>query len=227
MRVRSILKHVLLVAAAVQGATLLTLVSIDQWRKRGRVPAVFPRVPPRSVTAGGSEVTVYTYGEDLYYDMLGAIRQAKSEVFFETFIWKGDAIGQSFKRALIEAADRGVQVYVVYDAFANLVVPRSFFDLPPTIKVRKHPLVASPFRLIRNSGRDHRKLLVVDHDAAFVGGYNIGSLYATDWRDTHARLTGDIVWDMRNAFIDYWNLFTTSSRAALPDSGSAHWQVGS
>ena len=69
-------------------------------------------------------------------------------------------------------------------------------------------MIASPFRLIRNSGRDHRKLLVVDHDVAFVGGYNIGSLYATDWRDTHARLTGDIVWDMRNAFIDYWNLFT-------------------
>ena len=38
----------------------------------------FPRLPPRSVTAGGSEVTVYTYGEDLYHDMLDAIRQAKS-----------------------------------------------------------------------------------------------------------------------------------------------------
>ena len=101
-----------------------------------------------------------------------------------------------------------MQVYVAYDGFANLVVPPAFFDLPPTIKVRRHPVVASPFRLFRNSGRDHRKLLVVDHDVAFVGGYNIGSLYATDWRDTHARLTGDIVWDMRNAFIDYWNLFT-------------------
>ena len=224
VKVGTILKHAALGVAAVQGVTLVTLVAIDQWRKRSRSPAVFPRVPPRSVTAGGSEVTLYTYGEDLYYDMLGAIRQAKSEVFFETFIWKGDAIGQSFKRALIEAADRGVQVYVVYDAFANLVVPRSFFDLPPTIKVRRHPLITSPFRMIRNSGRDHRKLLVVDHDAAFVGGYNIGSLYATDWRDTHARLTGDIVWDMRNAFIDYWNLFTGPGRPALADSGSAHWQ---
>lgn len=221
---RTVVKHAVLAVAAVQGATLLALMAIDQRRKRNRAPAVFPRVPPRSVTAGGSEVTVYTYGEDLYYDMLGAIRQAKSEIYFETFIWKGDEIGQSFKRALIEAADRGVQVYVVYDAFANLVVPQSFFDLPPTIKVRRHPLVTSPFRMVRNSGRDHRKLLVVDHDAAFVGGYNVGSLYATDWRDTHARLTGDIVWDMRNAFIDYWNLFTGPHRPALPDSGSDHWQ---
>ena len=49
-----------------------------------------PTVRPASVTAGGSEVTVYSYGEDLYRDMLDAIAQAKSRVFFETFIWKGD-----------------------------------------------------------------------------------------------------------------------------------------
>lgn len=213
-----------MIAAAAQGATLLALAAIDQRRKRNPAPAVFPRVAPRSVTAGGSEVTVYTYGEDLYRDMLDAIRQAQTEIYFETFIWKGDAVGQSFKRALIEAADRGVRVCVAYDIFANLVVPRRFFDFPPTIEVGRHPFIVSPFHLIRNSGRDHRKLLVVDSKVAFVGGYNIGKLYATDWRDTHARLTGDIVWDMRNAFIDYWNLFSGRERPALPDAGSDHWQ---
>ena len=66
---------------------------------------------------------------------------------------------------------------------------------------------------------------MVDDDAAFVGGYNIGSLYATDWRDTHARLTGDIVWDMQNAFIDYWNLFASDeAQGRLPDIGSRTWQ---
>jgi len=166
--VRSIVKRTVLAAAAVQGATLLTLVAIDMYRKRGRTPAIFPRLPPRSITSGGSEVTVYTYGEDLYRDMLHAIRHAKHEIFFETFIWKSDEIGQAFKTALIEAADRGVKVYVVFDEFANLVVPRSFFRLPPNINVRRHPMIASGFRFPRNSGRDHRKLLVVDHDAAVV-----------------------------------------------------------
>ena len=156
--------------------------------------------------------------------MLDAIRQAKSRVFFETFIWKGDAVGQAFKEALIDAANRGVKVYVVFDEFANLVVPRSFFVLPKNIAVRRHPMIASGFRFPRNSGRDHRKLLVVDDVAAFVGGYNIGSLYATDWRDTHARLTGDIVWDVQNAFIDYWNLWAGRRRASLPDFGSRTWQ---
>ncbi len=221
---RTIIKRVSLAVGAVQGATLLVLAGVDYHRKRHRKPFVFPRVAPRSVTAGASEVTVYTYGEDLYGDMLDAIRKASSRVFFETFIWKADDVGHAFKTALIDAANRGVKVYVVFDQFANLVVPQSFFRFPANVAVRRHPMIASGFRFPRNSGRDHRKLLVVDDVAAFIGGYNIGSLYATDWRDTHARLTGDIVWDVQNAFIDYWNLFTSRRRAALPDFGSRTWQ---
>ena len=162
-----VVRHAALAVAAVQGATLLALVAVDLYRKRGRRPVDFPRVPPRSITAGGSEVTVYTYGEDLYRDMLDAIAQARSRVFFETFIWKGDAIGQAFKDALIAAADRGVKVYVVYDHFANLVVPPQLLHVPP--QRRRPPAPArsrSPFRPLRNSGRDHRKILVVDDAVA-------------------------------------------------------------
>jgi cardiolipin synthase A/B len=221
--VGTLLKRLVQAVVAVQGATLLALFIVDHRRKKLRKPATFPRLPPRSVTVGGSEVTVYTYGEDLYRDMLNAISQAKSRIFFESFIWKGDAVGQAFKDALIDAANRGVKVYVVFDEFANLVVPRSFFIFPENIAVRRHPLIVSGFRFPRNTGRDHRKLLVVDDVAAFLGGYNIGSLYATDWRDTHARLTGDIVWDVQNAFIDFWNLWARR-RTALPDSGGITWQ---
>jgi cardiolipin synthase len=220
----TLLKRMVQAVVVVQGATLLALAVVDYRRKKLRKPATFPRVSPRSVTVGTSEVTVYTYGEDLYRDMLHAINQAKSRIFFESFIWKGDAVGQAFKDALIAAADRGVKVYVVFDEFANLVVPRSFFVFPKNIAVRRHPLIASGFRFPRNTGRDHRKLLVVDDHVGFLGGYNIGSLYATDWRDTHARLTGDIVWDVQNAFVDFWNLWSGRHRAALPDFGIASWQ---
>ncbi|HIT74454.1 MAG TPA: phosphatidylserine/phosphatidylglycerophosphate/cardiolipin synthase family protein [Candidatus Avipropionibacterium avicola] len=206
--VRKIVTRTALAVAAVQAGTLAALAVVDHRRKRNRRPAAFPRVAPHSVTAGGSEVTLYTYGEDLYYDMLSAIRHAKKRIFFETFIWKSDPIGQAFKDALIQAADRGVEVYVIYDVFANLVVPPSFYRFPDNIHVLRYPLFGggAMFWHPRHSGRDHRKLVVVDEDVAYVGGYNIGSLYATDWRDTHSRLTGDIVTEMQNAFIDFWNL---------------------
>src|SRR4051794_36238633 len=140
IRLRPMLGRAALAVVAVQGATLLGLAVVDTRRKRKRKPVVFPRIPPRSVTAGGSEVTVYTYGEDLYPDMLDAVPQARSKIFFETFIWKSAAVGKAFKDALIEAADRGVQVYVVFDEFATLVVPRRFFRFPPHLHVRRHPL---------------------------------------------------------------------------------------
>ncbi|WP_091527079.1 phospholipase D-like domain-containing protein [Microlunatus soli] len=224
--VRKIVRRTVLAVAAVQGVTLAALAVVDYRRKKVRRPAVFPRVPPRSVTAGGSEVTVYTYGEDLFADMLGAIRQATRQIFFETFIWKADPVGLEFKQALLDAAERGVRVYIVYDEFANLVVPRTFFHFPkhPNLKIKPHRLFSMGLSVARQAGRDHRKLLVVDDDVAFVGGYNIGSTYATNWRDTHARLTGDIVWDMQNAFIDYWNLFPRRRLPQLPDTGGLVWQ---
>ena len=133
-------------------------------------------------------MTTYTFGQDLYDDMLAAIEGAQRQVLFETYIWKGDAVGERFKEALIEAADRGVEVYCIYDGFANLVVSPRFKRFPPNMKVLRYPVYAAGWRFfdLRRYGRDHRKILVVDDKVGFVGGYNIGSAYATEWRDTHS-----------------------------------------
>lgn len=197
------------------GAQLLTMVAlvlVDQYRKQFRAPASFPRHEVTTMVTGDCEVRVYCYGQDLYDDMLVAIRGARSRILLETFIWKDDPVGETFKQALQEAADRGVEVYVAYDVFANLVVRRAFFRFGPGIEVLGHPLT----RISRN----HNKLLVVDGEVGFVGGYNIGELYATDWRDTHCRVTGDIVADLENAFLDYWNSMRTPG---LPDVRRHGW----
>jgi cardiolipin synthase len=160
------------------------------------------------VTVGAGEVTTYTFGADLYDAMVAAIEGAQRQVLFETYIWKGDAVGQRFKTALAEAADRGVEVYCIYDGFANLVVSPRFKRFPSSMKVLRYPVYAAGLRPLdlRRYGRDHRKILVVDETVGFVGGYNIGEAYATEWRDTHVRVTGSAVWDLKRAFADFWNL---------------------
>jgi cardiolipin synthase len=160
------------------------------------------------VAIGDGTVTTYTFGQDLYADMLTAIDQAKSQILFETYIWKGDETGERFKRALSAAAGRGVDVYVVYDGFANLVVSPLFKRFGPRLKVLEYPLYNAGWRFfdLRRYGRDHRKILVVDDRVGFVGGYNIGSAYATEWRDTHVRITGPGIFDLKRAFADFWNL---------------------
>lgn len=206
--VRTTVKVGVLALGLAQAATVTGLLVIDQQRKRNRGHATpFPSAVPREMVAGDDTVTVYTRGRDLFDAMIEAIDRAEHTVMLETYIWKADRVGEQFKQALVRAVERGVDVYVVYDAFANLVVKRSFFRFDPRIHVLRHQPwtgVRGPL-VMRSPGLNHRKVLVVDGATAFVGGYNIGSLYATRWRDTHMRVCGAAASDLENAFVDYWN----------------------
>ncbi len=210
--VRTVLRRALLSLLGLQLLLTVALTLVDSYRRRGRRPKPFPTMSPGRVAIGEGTITTYTYGQDLYDDMLDAIAGARHRILFESYIWKGDEVGERFKRALSEAAGRGVEVYAVYDGFANLVVSPLFKRFGPRLKVLEYPVYNAGWRFfdLRRYGRDHRKILVVD-DATesavgFVGGYNVGSAYATEWRDTHVRVTGPGVWDLARAFADFWNL---------------------
>ncbi|MDQ1103989.1 cardiolipin synthase [Nocardioides zeae] len=224
------LRRTLLALVGVPFALAIGMTLVDSYRRRGKKPRPFPTTPPSSNEVGGGEMTVYTYGQDLYDDMLAAIAGARKRILLETYIWKGDEVGERFKAALVDAARRGVEVYCIYDAFANLVVSPRFKRFPPEIKVLRYPVYSAGLRFwdLRRYGRDHRKILVVDDEVAFVGGYNIGSAYATEWRDTHVRLTGPSVWDLTRTFADFWNLnrrkrFRSSERPLLLEAASV-WE---
>ncbi|MDR2703439.1 MAG: phospholipase D-like domain-containing protein [Cellulomonadaceae bacterium] len=186
----------------------------------------FPVAPPQVGHVDQNETIVYTFGRDLYIAMLDDIAKAQEKIYFESFIWKGDHTGQLFKDALTAAADRGVLVYVVYDGFANLVVPRKFFKFDSRLHVLEFPWVHTSRWVgpIRSSGRDHRKIMVVDDQVGYVGGYNIGDVYTTKWRDTHLRLTGPAVWELSNAFVDFWNRWRTPELPILDVRGADRWR---
>ena len=203
---------------------------VDSYRRRGKKPKPFPTTPPSHVHVGDGVITTYTFGKDLYEDMLEAIEGAQRQILFETYIWKGDEVGERFKAALAAAADRGVEVYCIYDGFANLVVSPRFKMFPDNMKVLRYPVYAAGWRFfdLTRYGRDHRKILVVDDKEAYVGGYNIGSAYETEWRDTHIRITGPGVSDLRRAFADFWNLhrrrrLRASERPLLVETASV-WE---
>lgn len=229
-RVLRVLRRTLLGLVGVQLALAVTMTLVDSYRRRGKKPKPFPTVRPTTVEIGDGTVTTYTFGDDLYDAMLAAIAGARRRILLETYIWKGDEVGERFKQALVDAAARGVDVYVIYDAFANLVVDPRFKRFPPGIRVLRYPVYGAGLQFwnLRRYGRDHRKILVVDDDTGFVGGYNIGRAYATEWRDTHVRITGAGVWDLTRTFADFWNLhrrrrFRPSERPLLLDAASV-WE---
>lgn len=223
---RRLVLRAMLALFVIQTLVIGVLVVIDAWRKHYHSQGHFPRTKPEPLWVGDSRVQLYTYGEDLYTAMLEAIHRARERIFFETFIWKNDYVGQQFKLELQRAAERGVAVYVMYDSFANLVVPRHFKRFKPGIFVLRYPLFAwlrQPFYL-SGYARDHRKILVVDGHTAFVGGYNIGMQYATKWRDTHVCIEGPNVHELESACIDFWNMYRTHELPLLPELKIRDWE---
>ena len=210
---------------AAQLLVVSVLFTIDARRKHYRSQGNPSRLRLPAVLIGDSEVQLYTYGKDLYAAMLQAIQEARERIVFETFIWKDDALGQQFKQELERAAARDVAVYIIFDSFANLVVPARFKRFAPSIHVLAYPLLSwpwHPFHLY-SYARDHRKILVVDGQIAFVGGYNIGAPYAAEWRDTHVRIKGADAIELENVFIDFWNEHRRRQLPAIPDRNQRDW----
>lgn len=225
---RRIVRRGLIGALLVQIAAVASLMGGTKVRKmlRGRNVAPLPPADAsRHEIGDGSAASTYTYGAVLFEDMLDAIAGARKRILLESYIIKGDAMGLRFKQALIDASARGVAVHVIYDGFANIVVGRKFFQFPGAIHVLKYPVWSVGWQVFnpRRYGRDHRKILVVDDTVGFIGGYNIGELYATQWRDTHVRLEGPAVWDLDNAFVDFWNIQRTPGQPELAPLSVADW----
>lgn len=202
----------LAVIVAAQAATVAALVAVDRRRRRRSPPASFPHEELPETGINGNTLQLYTYGKVLFDDMLAAIDSATDSIYIESYIWKADPVGEEFKRRLARKADEGIAVFVVFDDIGNLVVPRAFKEFPPSIHTLRYRAIHRPRHLLdpRRYALDHRKLLIIDGRVAFIGGYNIGQLYATQWRDTHLRITGPGAASLAQAFVDFWNRYGPS-----------------
>jgi cardiolipin synthase A/B len=205
-----IIKRALIVMVTLQSLTVTALIVISAIRNRRHEEKSFPHIRLDEVRVGDNRLQLYDYGRELYDAMLEAIDSAQEAVYIESFIWKGDEVGKEFRDHLAKKAAEGVPVYVIFDGFANLVVPRSFKESFGTnVRLLEYQALRHPAYFFdpRRYSLDHRKLLVVDGAIGFIGGYNIGSLYATEWRDTHLRICGPAASELASSFSAFWNRF--------------------
>ena len=170
----------------------------------------------------GNRVTLLKDGAATYPAMVEAIRRSRDHINLESYIIEDDAVGRDFADLLIAQQARGVQVNVIYDSVGALQTPRPFFD-----RLRKAGIAVLEFNPVsplagnapwRIHLRDHRKLLIVDGNTAFVGGINISSVYTSgsslsfksassdglSWRDTDVRIEGPVVADFQRLFLGTW-----------------------
>jgi len=127
--------------------------------------------------ASGDSVTLLAGGREAFPRMLSAIRGAKQSVHLEIYYLAREGVGDAFREALSLAALRGVRVRVILDGWGSALDGRWLQSMlePDGAEVKiYHPLSALFTGRFR---RNHRKILVVDGEVAFLGGINIADEY--------------------------------------------------
>lgn len=171
----------------------------------------------------GNDVLLLEDGPATFKAMFDAIHNAKDHINMETYILDDDEVGRRFADALIAKQAQGVQVNLIYDSVGTLYTPREFFRRLADNGVQIlefnpiNPLKAKKGWEVNQ--RDHRKLLIVDGETAFLGGINISSVYSSSsfrqrpkppksddlpWRDTHFQVQGPVVAELQKLFIETW-----------------------
>jgi cardiolipin synthase len=189
--------------------------------------AIEEAIAGNPLTAGNA-VELLEDGPATYAAMFAAIRTAHDSVNVETYILEDDEVGRRFADAFVDAQRRGVQVNVIHDGVGTFGTPRAYWERLQAAGVRVlefnpvNPVSAKAGWQVNQ--RDHRKLLIVDGETAFLGGINISGVYSgrssgagsgtgsggdedrrkLPWRDTDLRVRGPVVADLQKLFLDAW-----------------------
>jgi len=180
----------------------------------------------------GNQVRLLKDARENYPAWLDAIHAAKHHIHFESYIIHEDDAGREFADALIQKAQQGVRVRLIYDWLGGLGnASRRFWNRMRAVGVEVRcynpPHFDSPLGWL---SRDHRKMLAVDGRIGFITGLCVGRMWVGDpakklepWRDTGIEVTGPAVADIERAFTQVWALIGPAipSEESTPDEPPA------
>jgi len=154
----------------------------------------------------------YSEGDDLYQSMLSSIAGAKESIDLESYIFANDDVGNKFLEVLNIQAELKIKIRILIDSVGSKRIQnRSFFKkiLRSNIQIRwfnpwsyKKPL--------EFNRRNHRKLLIVDGQICYLGGFNIHNESSTKqigdsrWKDSHISFDGSLVSQLKQQFELMW-----------------------
>lgn len=158
-----------------------------------------------------NNVEVFTTGKAKFNDLLANLANAKNHIHMQYYIFRNDDLGNKILTLLTKKASEGVKVRFLYDALGSRGVNRKQIE-----KIRKAGgeveafFPAKLFNLKVNY-RNHRKLVIIDGNTGYIGGFNVGNEYLGlnpkfgNWRDTHIKIEGEAVNYIQTRFILDWN----------------------
>ncbi len=162
--------------------------------------------------SNGNSVQLLVNGAQTFPAIFAAIAAAKKYVVVQYYIVEDDGLGRKLKDCLLKKAKEGIAVYFLVDGFGSHALPEAYLS-----ELQAAGAYASRFLSPRGRAsrfqlnfRNHRKIVVVDGEQAFIGGLNISDQYLglkpplSPWRDTHIQICGPAVASIQLAFIEDW-----------------------
>ena len=161
----------------------------------------------------GNRVKMLVNGEEKFPDLIEALGQAMHHIHLEYYIYEQDEIGTTIIELLIKKAKEGIQVRFIYDDFGSHTIKKRTEARMREAGIEIYPFHKVHFYLLANriNYRNHRKIIVIDGQTAYVGGINVSDKYINNgkskmfWRDTHLRIDGPGVYYLQYLFISDWN----------------------
>ncbi|HUM65526.1 MAG TPA: phospholipase D-like domain-containing protein [Chitinophagaceae bacterium] len=162
-------------------------------------------------------------GREFFELLEKLIADARHSIHLHTYIFGNDETGNMVAHQLIEAAGRGVKIYMLVDGYASSSLPSNFIksltDAGIEFRFFK-PLFKS--HTLYFGRRLHHKVIVVDGINALVGGINIADRYNDTpdepaWLDLAVYVYGDAAKELYTLCCRLWTR-RRSRRFALPDT---------
>jgi cardiolipin synthase A/B len=178
-------------------------------------PAIWP-------WRSGNRFELIEASEQYLQRLISAIDEARQYVLLEMYLAQSGIVVERFTEAFVRAASRGVRVHLLFDGFGSSGLSPA--DRQRLLSAGVQLCIYNPIRLrrrLQNFLRDHRKLLLVDGELAFVGGIGLTDEFGLSgprgwpWRDLVVQIGGPVVPDWQEAFTRSWS---RSGGAALPEA---------
>ncbi|WP_315120455.1 cardiolipin synthase [uncultured Clostridium sp.] len=172
-----------------------------------------------------NNVKLYFHGEEKFNDLFYHIEQSKKFIHMEYYIIKPDDLSYKLMKLLTKKAKEGLEVKLLFDAMGSYKFTKDKDGLLKNFKEAggKYAVffpTSFPFINKRINYRNHRKIVVIDGEAAFLGGLNVGNEYIGkdkkigNWRDAHMKIVGEAVNDLEGRFLMDW---TYASKEEIED----------
>ena len=172
----------------------------------------------------GNGYTLLQDGDHFFPVILSALHSATDFIIIELYLVKSGEVANRFISALQQAAQRGVQIFLLLDDYGTLAFKErdrsrlchKQIQITYYNPLSSHSMLRNLYKILwQKTGydlhRDHRKLILIDGSVAFIGGLGLADEFdplrkpERCWRENVVKIEGPIIADWYQLFKQSWD----------------------